>query len=479
VIFVTKNDCFFHVLNNDEMLALTDTDIIKRSIAMKKRFLICLMLVLSVSFVFAQGNTESAQKSGDVTLRFSWWGGDSRHEAYMAAANRYMELHPNVHIICEYSGWDGYKEKLYTQLAGGNAPQLFQNHYTWLGEQSNWSGEKDVVKDLSQYKDLIDWSIYPEGLLESNVIYNGKTLALPGSLNANAIVANKAVLDKIGFDYNQNWTFDGFFKFSQQLKAIDPNLYFENGMSATDIHIFWFLAYLVQKTGLPFATDYVLNYSVSDLTEAFTFLQKYFTAGVTEPLGTLELYSGNYSQNPKWVSGESGILFGMLSTIDTYVNALGDYKDQATVIRLPVMEGSKNPYYQVKVGQIFSVAASATDKEAEEAVKFLNWMNTDEEAGVLLKLSRGIPISQAQNDALSKAGLMNPMVVQAYQYAKDAGSGLGEGPGALIRNNEISSIGSDLISKVAFNMMSPEDAAKEYSSLVNSKLKDIKVAQTK
>ena len=189
----------------------------------------------------------------------------------------------------------------------------------------------------------------------------------------------------------------------------------------------------------------------------------------------MELYTGNYPQNPKWVNGETGVLFGMLSTLENYVNAMGDYKDDATVIRLPIMEGAKDPYYQTKVGQIFSIAASVSDAEAMEAAKFINWMNTDEEAGVLLKLSRGIPVSEKQNQALSKAGLLSPLVMQAMEYANEAGAGIGQG--TLIRNNEISRIGADMISSVAFGQSTPEEAAKEYIKLVNRKLQELKTAQ--
>ncbi|WP_320127420.1 ABC transporter substrate-binding protein [uncultured Sphaerochaeta sp.] len=433
--------------------------------------LIVVLVLFANQSVFSAGKSEVKDKKDDqVTLRFSWWGGDSRHEAYIAAVQRYMEMNPNVKIIVEYSGWDGYREKLYTQLAGGNAPQIFQNHYSWLLEQSEWAG-KEVVKDLSQYKDYLDFSIYPESLLKDNVIFNNKILALPSSINADAIVANKALLDSIGFDYDKPMTFDDFFKYSKKLKEISPDSYFENGMAAVDIHMYWFLAYLVQKTGKPFETDYTLNYTEDEVTEAFAFIKRYFDEGVVEPLGTLELYTGNYAQNPKWVNGKSAILYGMLSTIENYVNALGDNQKNATVIPLPVMTGAKDPFFQTKVGQVFSIAATATDQEAIEAAKFLNWFNTDKEAGTLLKLSRGIPVSQVQNSALSEAGLLNPLVVKAMNYATQTGQGIGQG--SLIRNNEISRIGADLISMIAFNKTTPREAAKEYIKLINKKLQEL------
>ncbi len=250
--------------------------------------------------------------SEKIELRFGWWGDDSRHKAYIAAINRYMELHPNVKIIAEYGGWDGYKEKLYTQLAGGNAPHIFQNHYTWLDEQSQWKG-KAVTKDLYAYKDSLDLTIFPAGFVDQYTVRKDAMLALPSSLNADAILGNKALLEKAGIDYAKPWTFEDFFAASKKIKALNPNFFFENGMSSKDIHMYWFLAFLVQKTGLPYTTNYKLSYDRAALIEAFAFIKRYFAEGVVEPLGTLELYAGNHAQNPKWIKGESAIHFGMLA----------------------------------------------------------------------------------------------------------------------------------------------------------------------
>lgn len=426
-----------------------------------------------------QGNTQDSgptetTKPKNVELRFAWWGSDDRHEAYIAAMNKYMELNTHVKIIAEYGGWDGYKEKLYTQLASGNAPHIFQNHYTWLPEQAVWDSSM-VMKDLYQYKDIFDMSIFPEDFLKQYVVYDGKLLAIPSSINSDVVVANKKLFDEAGIEYDKDWTLEDFFEANKKLKAINPEYYFENGMAAADIHMYWFLAYLVQKTGLPYTTDYQLSYDEATLIEAFQFIERYFEEGVVEPLGTLELYSGKYSQNPKWIKGESAISFGMLSTIEATVNALGDYADYATVIKLPVMKDAKDPYYQMKVGQIFSIPNSVGEAEAAEAAKFLAWSVTDTEAGLLLKLSRGIPISEVQMQALSDAGLISPLATQAMNYAKEIGQGIGQD--ALIRNNEIAEIGADMISKVAFGMITPEEAAKQYKELINKKLLEIKDLQ--
>ena len=54
----------------------------------------------------ATGNTEE-----EVTLRFSWWGSDDRHEATLAVIDAFMEEHPNIKIAPEYSSQDGYNDK--------------------------------------------------------------------------------------------------------------------------------------------------------------------------------------------------------------------------------------------------------------------------------------------------------------------------------------------------------------------------------
>ena len=68
------------------------------------------------------GAKETQAQTGDgeqVTLRFSWWGGDSRHAATQKAAEAFMAKYPNIKVECEYGAWDGWTEKGATQLTVG------------------------------------------------------------------------------------------------------------------------------------------------------------------------------------------------------------------------------------------------------------------------------------------------------------------------------------------------------------------------
>ena len=49
-----------------------------------------------------------------VTIRFSWWGADTRHEATLKVMDMYMKKHPNVTIEGEYGAFDSFYQKLQT-----------------------------------------------------------------------------------------------------------------------------------------------------------------------------------------------------------------------------------------------------------------------------------------------------------------------------------------------------------------------------
>lgn len=54
---------------------------------------------------------EAESGSEDVTIKFCWWGGDSRHEATEKAVDAFMAKYPNIKVECEYGAWTGWEEK--------------------------------------------------------------------------------------------------------------------------------------------------------------------------------------------------------------------------------------------------------------------------------------------------------------------------------------------------------------------------------
>ncbi len=79
---------------------------------MKKLSIVALMLLLSLSLVFANGSAESTQSSdgelnGIITFWHSFTQG-KRMEAVQAAAEEFMQMHPGVTINIETMAWGDF-----------------------------------------------------------------------------------------------------------------------------------------------------------------------------------------------------------------------------------------------------------------------------------------------------------------------------------------------------------------------------------
>ena len=87
--------------------------------------------------------------SGDISgnITFSWWGGDSRHEATEKAIEAFQAKYEGVTVSPEYGAWSGWEEKQSLNI------DLYSNNGT------NFA-------DLNQYADIIDLSQFPESALE-------------------------------------------------------------------------------------------------------------------------------------------------------------------------------------------------------------------------------------------------------------------------------------------------------------------------
>ena len=64
--------------------------------------------------------SESASDVGStpepVTLRLSWWGGESRHNATQKAVDAFMVKYPYITVKTEFGAWTGWEENVSTQL---------------------------------------------------------------------------------------------------------------------------------------------------------------------------------------------------------------------------------------------------------------------------------------------------------------------------------------------------------------------------
>src|SRR5690554_5653366 len=78
-------------------------------------------------------DAEVVEGDGDQSIRVAWWGGQERHDMTLEAIELFTE-ETGITVETEYTGWDGYWERLNTQAAGSNLPDVIQMDNSYLNE---------------------------------------------------------------------------------------------------------------------------------------------------------------------------------------------------------------------------------------------------------------------------------------------------------------------------------------------------------
>ncbi len=114
------------------------------------------------------GSEASTEANGETTLRLAWWGNEPRHNMYNDLADMYEEQNPGITIEREFAGFDPYFEKLATQVAGGNAPDIIHMHPNYLYDYGNRGALLDLTPLVESGQ--IDLSKWPQGIIDTGKI---------------------------------------------------------------------------------------------------------------------------------------------------------------------------------------------------------------------------------------------------------------------------------------------------------------------
>ena len=76
----------------------------------------------------------SPAAAADVHLRLYWWGGQARADRTNAVSDLYAKANPGFTYDKDFNAFNDYWPKLGTQVAGGNAPDMFQMDYRYIVE---------------------------------------------------------------------------------------------------------------------------------------------------------------------------------------------------------------------------------------------------------------------------------------------------------------------------------------------------------
>lgn len=389
----------------------------------------------------SQANSGNSGADGEsAKLRIMWWGSQDRHEATLAALDLYTKNHPNITFEPEYSGMDGYLDKLSTQAAAKNAPDIIQLDPSWAPD---WAGRKQLA-----VLDNVDVSKIDPKLLAGGQV-DGVQHAMPLGSVAFGLIYDKAAMDKLGIQNPENgWTWDDFFALAKASKDKLPSgQYFTKDYAA---NYFMYSAYQYSKgKGTVVTDDGKFNIDEQSFLEWAKQFEELRKEGLVPPA---DVNTSDKEFDPQMDLMVAGKILFRYSFSNNF-SAWDSMKPGAyALVTMPRAEEAGG---WLKPSMYLAVAENSKHKEAAE--EFVNWFVNDAEAAQILKTTRGLPVNKDNATALeSSMSEADKVGMELLRATEKDGQTWTAGPGGWT-----SYIDKDwplVHDQLSFNKITPEEA---------------------
>lgn len=352
---------------------------------------------LTLSGCSSPTNAPTTTNSPTGTLTMTWWGPADRHRAYLAALALFADA-GGRQVSATYGGFEGYFEKLQTQIAGGGAPDVMQIRG---GTPPVEFIERGILLDLTQYLGkTINTADLEMSVLDS-VTYKGGLYSIPQGVGSTAVYTNQSMLGSLGISLpaGNQWTWDDFASITNEIARATP----DGVYGATDV---WapgeggpaaFEVFARQRNEGLYTEEGKLGFTKDTLAEWLDFWQKLrrngavtppdLTAGANSSDGTSPLITG---AAPIYFSF-TGILVGLQQLTE----------DELAPILLPNGDSGAAPGQYLEADGPLAVYANTHDPEG--ATKLLDFLVNDPALDELIGTVNGVPISKRRRDVLRQA----------------------------------------------------------------------------
>ena len=410
--------------------------------------------VLTLSACGGGASPQSAD--GTVELRFSWWGSDKRAQLTQAAIAAFEAENPKIKIKPEYGDWSGYWDKLATQVAANDAPDIIQMDEKYITEYSS----RGALLDLSKYE--IDTSKLDEAALNAGKSEDGLT-GIAAGINAATIVANPAVFKAAGVALpdDKTWTWEDFGRIAAEVTEKSPKGTYGSAAYGTDEASLG--VWLRQNGKSLYTSDGKLGFEPKDIAEWWTFLKQLSEKkAVPSASEVVEAEAAPLDQSGL-ATGKNGLAFWWSNQLPALEKAAGA---DLQILRFPSKTGeAADAQLWYKASQFWS--ASSRSKHPKETAKFIDFLANNEKAGAALLADRGVYPNSAVRAAIEPK--LTPADIKVVKFIDQIKGELGEAPAPPPKGaGAIQEIVKRYTSEVLFNRLSADEAGKKAHSEMKS-----------
>ncbi|MBR2288297.1 MAG: extracellular solute-binding protein [Clostridia bacterium] len=349
----------------------------KRTLAL----LLSLLLVLTLALPVLSSAEEKTQ------LTILWWGSQTRHDLTVAMIEKFEEKYPDIDLIVDYSDWGGYWTKLAAQVAGGQAPDIFQMDYAYLAQYAT----NNVLAPLDTYMadGTLDVTNVSENIIKTGQV-NGVTYAISTGTNAPVMLYRKDIIEELGLEIPMTPTASEYADLSRKIAEA-------TGLRST----------YITDCSADILRFRLRNYGLNLYNEEATQL------GFDDPKYIVDMWQDALdAQHEGWgmIPGEETAATAFDSMVNDswsrYQNSneLAAYRDSTgldiSMVQIPNLDDATASATYLKPSMFWCIAQQSEKKEA--AVKFLNFFTNDPECFDIIGVERAIPISSEMRAHVSE-----------------------------------------------------------------------------
>lgn len=387
-----------------------------------------------------------------VTLRISWWGSQGRHDRTLAVIELFEQKYPHIKIEPEFAGWGDYWDRIATQAAGRNLPDIFQQDMQYIDLYAS----RGMLADLTPYVEsgALDTTHISDSELGGGRL-KGKLYGL--NLGSNAVVGlyDPEVFEKAGVTPpGPEWTWEDYVAIAETIHD-RTGIYFASSLPGG--HIFHAFQHVLRQHGLSLYSEDGRSLGYSDdslLAELLALELDLVNRGILAPPALRDEVSS--IEDDLLVRGQAATAWHWSNAIVAMSEAAG--RPLGLITPPKAADQVKEGLY-IKPSMFFSVAETSPHKD--EAILFLDFFTNDIEANKILFAERGVPISAQVRAELEP--LLTPAQAQMFDYLNLAAQHSSQiDPPEPPGHAEVLTIMEDIQSMVLHGELTPEQAARQF-----------------
>ena len=425
----------------------------------RRRLLTALLLLmcLFVTAACAPGSQSQSQGEGQVTLRVSTWGNDSRLKLTQQAVDAFTAANPDIKVSIENNDWTAYWDKLATMTAGNNSPDVIQMDESYIAAY----GARDALLDLGKVNNNLDLSAMDPKVLDTGKV-GGTLVGAPIGVANFSVAVNPEVLKKAGVSMpnDKTWTWDQFAQVAAQItgKLGSQGVYGLDGFGTGAAELG---AWARQKGEEIWPTDGA-GVSQETITGFFDYANKLVAMKATPPAGRQVENATAVLDQTLFATNKAAFHLLFHTQISAFGTASGT---EMKLLRIPAQARGESSKMVNKASMYWSV--SSRSKNADASAKLIDFLLTDPAATKILTTERGIPAIPAVQKEI--APLLDPQAKVALDFSQSIAPELVTPPQVTPSNaSGFSAEFTPVATEVLFGRSSPVEGANKVLAIIQS-----------